>query len=515
MHPGVFALTTPDKAAVVMAGTGETVTYRQLDDRANRVSQLFASLALVAGDHVAFQVGNHPAFFELLWGAHRAGLVYTAISTRLGPEETAYIVGNCDAAAVVVDAAQTATLAALAPGAAGTPLLQKCFVLGGTAPGWERWEDAVASQPTRPIEGAAAGDDMLYSSGTTGRPKGVWRQLTGATLDDPDGVTSMCELVYGYTDETVYLSPAPLYHAAPLRFTRSVHRTGGTVVVMEHFDAGEYLDLVGRYRITHSQVVPTMFIRILKLPAAVRAAAELSSLRAVIHAAAPCPIPVKRQIIEWWGPIIWEYYAGTEGNGIVLCGSADWLAHPGTVGRPHGTVVHVVGDDGAELPVGQSGTIYFDGSSDFEYHRDPVKTAAAHSPQGWGTLGDVGYLDAEGFLYLTDRKANMIISGGVNIYPQEAENLLALHPKVADVAVFGVPDDEMGEAVKAVVQPVDWSDAGPDLARELIAYCRDHLAHLKCPTSIDFEAALPRLPTGKLLKRLVKDRYWEGHATRI
>jgi long-chain acyl-CoA synthetase len=343
----------------------------------------------------------------------------------------------------------------------------------------------------------------------------VYLTLSDKTLDDPDGVTVMCQLIYGYSDATVYLSPAPLYHAAPLRFTRSVHRTGGTVVVMEHFDAAEYLDLVGRYRITHSQVVPTMFIRILKLPEEVRAAADVSSLEAVIHAAAPCPIPVKRQIIDWWGPIIWEYYAGTEGNGIVLCGSQDWLAHPGTVGRALNSEVHILGDDGAELPVGEQGTIYFGGGSDFEYHGDPVKTAEAHSPQGWGTLGDVGYLDADGFLYLTDRKANMIISGGVNIYPQEAENLLALHPKVADVAVFGVPDDEMGEQVKAVVQPVDWSDAGPALEAELIAYCREHLAHLKCPRSIDFDRELPRHPTGKLYKRLLKDRYWEGRATRI
>jgi long-chain acyl-CoA synthetase len=517
MHPGVFALTTPDKAAVIIADTGETVTYRQLDERSNRAAQLFASLGLLPGDHVAFQVGNTPVFFDLVWGAHRAGLVYTAISTRLGPEETAYITANCDARVLVADVAQTDTVAGLAPGgpAGDFPRLGARFVVGGTAPGWAAWEDAVAAQSAEPLASDRAGDDMLYSSGTTGRPKGVYRMLGDATLDDPDGVTLMCQLIYGYTDATIYLSPAPLYHAAPLRFTRSVHRTGGTVVVMGHFDAATYLDLVGRYGVTHSQVVPTMFVRMLKLPEAVRAAADVSSLRTVIHAAAPCPIPVKQQMIAWWGPIIWEYYAGTEGNGIVLCGSEDWLAHPGTVGRPLNCEVHVLDADGAEAPTGQPGTIYFASDADFSYHGDPEKTAEAHSPQGWGTLGDVGYVDTEGFLYLTDRKANMIISGGVNIYPQEAENLLSMHPKVADVAVFGVPDEEMGEQVKAVVEPVDWADAGPALEAELIAYCRDRLAHLKCPRSVDFDPELPRHPTGKLYKRLVKDRYWVGHTTRI
>ena len=514
MHPGIFAATTPDKPAVIMAATGEIVTYAELDARANRASQLFDALGLVPGDHIAFQVGNHPVFYELLWGAHRAGLIYTAISTRLGADETAYIIGNCDAVAVIVDATQTATLDAVTPGP-GMPNLRARFVVGGTAPGWDPWEEAAAAQPAVAPEARPAGDDMLYSSGTTGRPKGIYHPIGTATLDDPDGVMILCQLAFGFTPDTVYLSPAPLYHSAPLRFTRAVHRIGGTVIVMERFDPAGYLDLVGRYRVTHTQVVPTMFIRILKLADDVRAAADVSSLQTVVHAAAPCPVPVKQQIIQWWGPILWEYYAGTEGNGMVLCNSEQWLAHPGTVGTAVNCEVHIVGEDGVELPAGEPGTIYFAGASDFAYHGDPGKTAEAHDPRGWSTLGDVGYLDADGFLYLTDRKANMIISGGVNIYPQEAENLLALHPKVADVAVFGVPDDEMGEQVKAVVQPVAWSDAGPDLETELIAYCREHLAHLKCPKSVDFDADLPRHPTGKLYKRLVKDRYWEGRSTRI
>ncbi len=258
-----------------------------------------------------------------------------------------------------------------------------------------------------------------------------------------------------------------------------------------------------------------MFIRLLKLPAEVRRRYDLSSLRVVIHAAAPCPIPIKEQMIEWWGPIVKEYYGGTEGNGLCAIDSAEWLAHRGSVGRPLFGTVHILDDDGSELAPGEPGTIYFEGGTAFEYHKDPEKTAASRTRSGWSTIGDIGYLDTEGYLYLTDRKANMIISGGVNIYPQEAENVLATHAKVQDVAVFGVPNAEWGEEVKAVVQPVDMTTAGPALAEELIAFCRAHLSPIKCPRSIDFEAELPRHPTGKLYKRLLKDRYWAGHSTRI
>ena len=318
-------------------------------------------------------------------------------------------------------------------------------------------------------------------------------------------------MLFRATNETVYLSPAPLYHAAPLRFCMSVNAIGGTVVVMEHFDAEEFLALVDRYDVTHTQVVPTMFVRLLKLPGDVRANYDVSSLQCVIHAAAPCPVPVKQQMIEWFGPVIHEYYAGTEGNGFVYCNSEQWLAHPGTVGAPIGCTLHIVGDDEQEVPVGESGTIYFEGGAEFEYHNDAEKTKGSRHPLGWSTLGDVGYVDSDGFLYLTDRKAYMIISGGVNIYPQEAENVLVTHPKVVDVAVFGVPNDDFGEEVKAVVQPVEMpadADEADALAKELIAFCRQHLADVKCPRSVDFRAELPRHPTGKLYKRHLKDEYW-------
>ena len=313
----------------------------------------------------------------------------------------------------------------------------------------------------------------------------------------------------------VYLSPAPLYHAAPLRFCMSVHQVGGTVIVMERFDPEEALALIQRYQVTHSQVVPTMFVRMLKLPDEVRARYDVSSLAGVVHAAAPCPVALKEQMIEWWGPIIHEYYAGTEGNGFVYCNSEDWLAHKGTVGKAIAGEIHIVDEDGEEVPVGQEGTIYFGGGTEFEYHNDPKKTAESRNDKGWSTLGDVGRLDEDGFLYLTDRKSYMIITGGVNVYPQEAENILAMHPKVLDVAVIGVPNEDFGEEVKAVVQPMDMAEAGPDLERELIAYCREHLADVKCPRSVDFTDELPRHPTGKLYKRLLRDKYWEGRDSRI
>jgi acyl-CoA synthetase (AMP-forming)/AMP-acid ligase II len=308
-----------------------------------------------------------------------------------------------------------------------------------------------------------------------------------------------------------------MYHAAPLRFSLAFHRVGSTVVVMERFDAEQALALIEEHRVTHSQWVPTMFIRMLKLPAEVRQRYDVSSLQVAIHAAAPCPVAAKEQMIEWWGPVLHEYYAGTEGNGFVYCNSEQWLDHKGTVGQALMGEIHIVGEDGEELPAGEPGTVYFGGGAEFSYHNDPEKTAASRDPKGrgWTTLGDVGYLDEDGFLYLTDRKAYMIITGGVNVYPQEAENVLALHPKVADVAVFGVPNEDFGEEVKAVVEPIAIDDAGPELERELIAYCREHLADVKCPRTIDFRPELPRHPTGKLYKRLLKDEYWAGHGTAI
>jgi long-chain acyl-CoA synthetase len=326
----------------------------------------------------------------------------------------------------------------------------------------------------------------------------------------------MLERLYGFDAASVYLSPAPLYHSAPLSFSLGVQRLGGTVVVMERFDAASALALVERYQVTHSQWVPTMFSRMLRLPPATRERADLSSMRAAVHAAAPCPVTVKRAMLDWWGPIIHEYYGATEGLGFTACDSEEWLAHPGTVGKVMLGDLFIADDEMNETPQGQPGTIWFKTATPFEYHNDAEKTREATSADGtMTTVNDVGYVDDDGFLYLTDRTTFMIISGGVNIYPQETENLLITHPKVADAAVFGVPNPDLGEEVKAVVQVMPGIAPDAALTEELLEFCRHHLSRQKVPRSIDYDAELPRLPTGKLYKRLLRDRYWGEGASKI
>jgi long-chain acyl-CoA synthetase len=512
MYPGEHAKQTPDKVAYVMAGSGEEVTYRQLDERSNRLAQLLHRRGLRPGDGIAVFLENNARYLEVTWAAQRSGLYYTCVSSRLTAPEVAYVVRDCGAQALVTSATLAGVAAEVVP---DLPDVHTFLAMGGPVEGYEPYEDAVAAHPAEPLAEQVEGTDMLYSSGTTGRPKGVKPPLPLAPIGTPSSVTLLCLGLYGVTADSVYLTPAPLYHAAPLRFTMAMQRIGATTVVMEHFDPVELLRLVERHRVTHMQVVPTMFVRLLKLPEDERKGFDVSSLRCVIHAAAPCPVPVKEQMIGWWGPVVHEYYAGTEGNGFCAITSEEWLAHKGSVGRPVVGAVHICDDDGNELPPREQGAVWFEGGADFEYHNDPEKTRASHNEKGWTTLGDIGFLDEDGYLYLTDRKANMIISGGVNVYPQEAENVLTMHPKVMDVAVFGVPNEDFGEEVKAVVQPVDMAEAGPALERELIAFCRSQLADFKCPRSVDFEAELPRHPTGKLYKRLLRDRYWAGHESRI
>jgi acyl-CoA synthetase (AMP-forming)/AMP-acid ligase II len=509
MHPGIHAAKQPDKPAFVMAGSGETVTYGELEARSNQGAQLFRSLGLQAGDHIALMLENHPAFFTICWAAQRAGLYYTAISYRLQEEEVAYIVSDCRARVFLTSHAQRE----LATRLRDRIEVDAAYMLDGTVPGFDAWEEAIAGQPESPIADETEGADMLYSSGTTGRPKGIKVPLSGEPLGSAGGLLGLATALYAMDEHVRYLSPAPLYHSAPLRYNMAVSRLGGTSVIMEKFDPEEALRLIEAHRITHAQFVPTMFVRMLKLPEDVRAKYDVSSLKVAIHAAAPCPVQVKQAMMEWWGPVLHEYYAGTEGNGFCAVGPEEWLAHPGTVGRPLLGEVHICDDEGNEVETGETGTIYFGNGGEFEYHNDPGKTEDSRHPKekGWTTLGDMGYVDEDGYLYLTDRKSFMIISGGVNIYPQEVENLLVTHPKVADAAVFGVPNAEFGEEVKAVVQPVDQDETGDALAAELIAFCRDHLSHIKCPKTVDFERELPRHPTGKLYKRLLRDRYWEGH----
>jgi long-chain acyl-CoA synthetase len=513
MHPSVIAQKSPDKPAIIMAGSGDKLTYGQLEAGSNQGAQLFRALGLNVGDGIAIFMENNVRYLEICWAAQRAGLYFTCVSSRLTAGEVEYIVKDCGAKALVVGHSLAKTALEVAPLIPGV----KLFMLGGTSGPYRGYEDAIAAMPTTPIADETAGAAMLYSSGTTGRPKGVRQPLSGLAIDAPSPLTGLVTMLYGIDESSIYLTPAPLYHAAPLHYSMTAQRLGATVVVMEHFDAEAALRTIEKYKVTASQWVPTMFVRMLKMPPADRLKYDVSSLKSAIHAAAPCPIEVKRKMIEWWGPVLYEYYAGTEGNGMCYVASEEWLRRPGTVGKSLLSPLHICDDEGRELPVGEEGTIYFASAAQFTYHNDPKKTAESRHPlhPEWSTLGDIGKLDEEGYLYLTDRKAFMIISGGVNIYPQEAENLLINHPKVADVAVIGVPNEEFGEEVKAVVQPLDWTDATPQLAEELVAWCRERLSPIKCPRSIDFDPELPRHPTGKLYKRLIRDRYWGNRDSRI
>jgi long-chain acyl-CoA synthetase len=503
MHPYRHAAATPDKAAIIVAETGAVTTYAALDAASNQVAQFFRSKGLVAGDKVAFLIENTPDYFALAWGAQRAGLHFVCISTKLTVSEVDYILTDSDAKLLIAGAS-------LAPVAVALTASAERFSLGGAMSGFAPWEDAVAAMPATPIADETAGQGMLYSSGTTGRPKGIIRDA----LPDPaiDHVTPLAMLAagfFGLNADSIYLSTAPLYHAAPLGWTMTVHQLCGTVVLMHKFDPEAALANIERYRCNAGQFVPTHFVRMLKLPEEARMKYDVSSMNVAIHAAAPCPVPIKQAMIDWWGPVIDEYYAGTEANGFTGIKAAQWLAHPGSVGMSIGEAkLHICDEDGNDLPPGQAGTVFFAGSRSFHYHNDPEKTAESRNKHGWSTLGDVGHVDDDGYLYLTDRKSFMIISGGVNIYPQEIENLLVTHPKVADVAVIGAPHDEMGEMVVAVVQPANMNEAGDDLASELTAFCRASLSGIKTPRRIDFMAELPRHDTGKLYKRLIRDAYW-------
>ena len=509
MHPARHAETMPRKPAIIVAETGETISYAALNARSNQAAQLFRAEGLQPGDRVALFMENMADYFALVWGAQRSGLLFVAISSKLTAPEVDYILADSGAKMLVASAA-------LGPAAAALETDLKRYSHGGAITGFEPVELALDRQPSSPVADECAGLAMLYSSGTTGRPKGIRRPPPpDPAIDAPTPLAMIASLFFGLGPETVYLSPAPLYHAAPLAWTMSVHMLGGTVVLMHHFEPESALGHIERYRCNAGQFVPTHFIRMLKLPDHVRRRYDVSSMECAIHAAAPCPVPVKRAMIEWWGPVIDEYYAGTEGNGFTGIRATEWLARPGSVGRALGeSKLHICDDDGNALPPRTEGLVFFEAERQFEYHNDPAKTAESRNRHGWSTLGDVGWVDEDGYLYLTDRKSFMIISGGVNIYPQEIENHLVTHPAVADVAVVGAPHDEMGEQVVAVVQPMAGVTTGPALAEELTTYCRQSLSGVKTPRRIDFVDELPRHPTGKLYKRLIRDRDW-GKESRI
>ncbi|KAA0021253.1 acyl-CoA synthetase [Antrihabitans cavernicola] len=492
----------PDKLAIVMADGSRAVTFAELDARTRRLADFFAARGLRRADHIAILMGNRPEFLEVCLAAQRSGLYYTPVNWHLTEGEAAYVTDDCGAQVFVIgdDNAEI-----------GRRVLAKCptvataLAAGGEVPDFSSYDDVVAADRSGGSHEALEGFYFFYSSGTTGRPKGIKPTHSFPPYGNGMPIEVALHHGFGVTADSVYLCPAPLYHAAPLGWSLGVQRIGGTVVIMESFDPVACLVAIERHRITHAQFVPTMFVRMLELPAGVRARYDLSSLRVVVHAGAPCPVPVKRQMIDWLGPVLMEYYAGSEGGGMTAINSADWLAHPGSVGKPSVGTLHIVDDDGNELPAGETGNVYFGDTEMFTYHNDPEKTAAARNAKGWQTLGDLGYVDADGYLYLSDRRSDLIISGGVNIYPQEIESALIMHPDVADIAVIGVDDDEMGQSVHAVVQPHEGVTGDDELAEALLAHCRSQLAGYKCPRALTFMAELPRTPAGKLLRRRVRE----------
>lgn len=502
-HIGDHARQAPDRPAVVMSDGSPGLTYAELDRRSNALAGQLAAAGVRAGDVVAILAPNSPDFLVAAWAAQRSGLYYVPVNWHLTPEEAGYIITDSGAGMVLT----TPDLARITP----SELQVEIWLSGadgdsGFAPAGRSAPGPVAYEPLD-------GSSMLYSSGTSGRPKGVKRPLSQQPFGALNTGDHMLRGLYGWSPATVLLCTAPLYHAAPMNFCMSVHRLGGVVVLMPSFDAAEALEAVSRHAVTSVWLVPTMMIQMLNLPYALRAGARLESLTHAIHSGAPCPVPVKKAMIDWWGPRVFEFYSATEGVGFTAISPQEWLARPGSVGRSD--EIRIVGEDGEVVAPGTVGTVYFASVwTPFDYHNDADKTVQTRDPRGWITLGDMGRVDAEGWLYLTDRKSHMIISGGVNIYPQEAENLLASHPAVADVAVIGVPDPEYGEQVKAVIVLRAGHSGDAAMQAVLIAACRQGLARYKCPRTVDFVDALPRLPSGKMLKRELRARYWPADPLR-
>ena len=503
-HHSQYAETTSEKPAYIIAESGQVVTWLEHSRRVNRLAQYFKDIGLKEKDHVAVLMENNPYYFEVINAAIDMGLIYTCISNKLKESETEYVLDNCEALLFVTSFLCKDLASQIL---SRTPRIKHRLMVGGTIEGYESYEDTVNRYLDDPISYGNLGYAMLYSSGTTGRPKGVLTSTEDCPVGELRSIDRALANLFNINADTVYLSPAPLYHAAPLSYCRFVLNMGGTVILMEKFDAEKSLALIKKYKVTHSQWVPTMFVRMLKLPQETRAKYDMSSMKVAIHAAAPIPVPVKEGMIHWWGPILFEYYGSSEGHTVTMIDSNEWMTRKGTVGKCQIGKMHILDDDGNDLQPYEPGAIYVENGNLFEYYKEPEKTADSRNEKGWATVGDIGYLDEDGYLFLTDRKSNMIISGGVNIYPQEVENYLAVHPKVLDVAVIGVPNEEFGEEVKAVVQLSNQDDASPGLGQELIKYCRNGLSHVKCPKTVDFVKELPRTPTGKLLKRLLKEQY--------
>ena len=511
LKPGVHADAESGRPAVIEHESQRVLTYGELEDRSRRLAGLWRARGLKPGDHVAVLLDNQATYFEVGWAAQRSGLYLTPVNWHLGAEEAAYVIADCEARAIVSTARFAPVLDEL-----GEVIddVSTRLIVDGHVTGWEDFTTTVAAAEPIGTKDELEGSWMFYSSGTTGRPKGIKPPPRDVPFGTGGPLEAMVTAMYGFRAGITYLSPAPLYHAAPLAWSMAVHRLGGTVVVLERFDAQATLHAIEQHGVTHAQFVPTHFVRMLKLEDATRRRADLSSLELVVHAAAPCPPDVKDAMLDWLGPIVHEYYSASEGAGFCAIGPDEWRDHRGSVGRSLLGAVHVLGANGDEVPVGETGQLWFEGGATFEYHGDPAKTAEVFDRRGWATMGDIGYVDTDGYVYLTDRVSHTVISGGVNIYPRETEDVLVVHPEVVDVAVIGVPDAEMGERLLAVVQPTADAEPGHALAEALRAHCRDHLASYKCPREIEFVAELPRLPTGKIRKSELRARYgtWSGQA---
>ncbi len=511
-YPGHWAAISPDAAAIIMAGSGDTVTFAMLESAANKGAQLLRRLGLQRGDSFALWSGNNPHFLEIAWAMKRSGLYMVPIPSKLTAEEAAYQANDSNARVFIVDATLKHAPDSLDVLRELCPAVEHFFSLNGEITGVAPWQEACANMPDALIAEPSPGQIMNYSSGTTGKPKGVRQPLREGPFDTAPPFAPLMQHRYGSGPDSRFVVSAPLYHSGPLNMAMAEQSLGACVLLFEKFDAQAMLQGLETYRPERGQFVPTMFIRMLKLPRSLRENYDCSSLEVAIHSAAPCPVETKRAMIDWWGPVLEEIYGGTENAGSTMISSEEWLRKPGSVGRASIGSIHICNDDGEELPGGETGTVYFNTGARFEYLGDAQKTHDARHPDHpeWSTFGDIGRLDDEGYLYLSDRKAFMIICGGVNIYPQEAEDILLNHPKVADAVVFGIPDPDMGEQVKALVEPLDWPPDAAELERELIDYCKSRLATLKCPRSIDFEKKLPRDEVGKLAKHAIKQRYWEN-----
>jgi long-chain acyl-CoA synthetase len=521
LHPSCHAKTKPDHLALVLADTGETLTYGELDEGSNRAAHLFRSLGLKPGDRIGVMMRNCLELPQVYWGATRSGLHITMLSTHLKPEEAAYILADAGAKTLIVSTTLGETPKrlveerdALIPHVENIYVIEDSDVphsLSGERLGeGASLSEALAPMPTTPVTGEISGFHLLYSSGTTGRPKGIAAPFKPGPIDEANQFEGSLD-IYAQFLPLVSMNAGPLYHAAPLSGMVLTQRLGGTFVAMRKFGAEAVLAAIQTHKINHAQFVPTMFVRMLALPDEIRTRYDLTSLKFAVHAAAPCPVEIKRRMIDWWGPILFEYYASSEGIGSTGITSEEWLTKPGSVGKAKVGILHICDEEGSELPVGESGAIYFEAPEGryINYLNDPEKTKKATHPDhaNWFCVGDIGRLDEDGYLFLTDRKDFMIISGGVNIYPQAIEDCLIVHPKVMDAAVIGVANADYGEEVKAIVQPKLWADAGPELEEQLRAWCATRISAVTCPRSYKFVEELPRIPSGKLAKHELRKIY--------